>query len=306
MKKTLLLVDAFSQVFRGYFAVRALSTASGTPTNAVFAMAKLLLKLQQEYGQCDGAFVFDKGKCAARLELAPAYKANRPPMPEDLKVQMGPIRDLIRAFGWPIVESEGFEADDLIGAAAKAEKDREVLILSSDKDLSQLIDDRVKMLVPDRDGKGLLIRDIAATKAKFGVPPEGIVDYLSLIGDSSDNIPGVEGVGPKTAASLIVQFGSIESMLAAPEKIARESLRAKILNAKETLILNRKLIRLNFSAPLEGASFAKADPDYGKIRALAQQAELKSILRELEKHAPVPVPAPEKKDSPPDQLEFNF
>ena len=118
MKKKLLLVDAFSQVFRGYFAVRALSTASGVPTNAVFAMTKLLLKLQQDYGDCDGAFVFDKGKCTARLALAPAYKANRPPMPEDLRAQMEPIRNMIRAFGWPIVESEGFEADDLIGAAA--------------------------------------------------------------------------------------------------------------------------------------------------------------------------------------------
>ena len=256
MKKKLLLVDAFSQVFRGYFAVRALSTASGVPTNAVFAMTKLLLKLQQEYGDCDGAFVFDKGKCAARLELAPAYKANRPPMPEDLRAQMEPIRNMIRAFGWPIVESEGFEADDLIGAAAAADTEREVLILSSDKDLSQLINERVKMLVPDRDGKGLLVRDIEATKEKFGVPPEGIVDYLSLIGDSSDNIPGVEGVGPKTAASLISQFGSIEAMLAAPEKIAKENLRAKIMAAS--------VMRLQsvWKAPVEGcnvyAHYAKA------------------------------------------------
>lgn len=302
MKKTLLLVDAFSQVFRGYFAVRALSTAAGVPTNAVFALTKLLLKLQQEYGHCDGAFVFDKGKCTARLELAPAYKANRPAMPEDLRVQMEPIRNMIRAFGWPIVEAEGFEADDLIGAAAVSETDREVLILSSDKDLSQLINDRVKMLVPDRDGKGLLIRDIAATKEKFGVPPEGIVDYLSLIGDSSDNIPGVEGVGPKTAAALIAQFGTIDAMLAEPEKIAKENLRTKITAARDTLGLNRKLILLNFAAPLDGVSFAKADPDYGKIRELAEQSELKSILKELDKITPPPV----RPAAPPDQLEFNF
>jgi len=304
MKKTLLLVDAFSQVFRGYFAVRALSTAAGTPTNAVFALTKLLLKLQQEYGHCDGAFVFDKGKCTARLELAPAYKANRPPMPEDLRVQMEPIRNMIRAFGWPIVEAEGFEADDLIGAAAKAETGREVLILSSDKDLSQLIDDRVKMLVPDRDGKGLQIRDIAATQEKFGVSPAGIVDYLSLIGDSSDNIPGVEGVGPKTAASLIAQFGSIEAMLAAPEKIAKENLRNKITAARDTLELNRKLIRLNFNAPLEAADFTRAEPDYGKIRALAEQSELKSILKELDK-LPSPLETA-KPEQPPAQMEFDF
>ena len=302
MKKKLLLVDAFSQVFRGYFAVRALSTASGTPTNAVFAMAKLLLKLQQEYGGCDGAFVFDKGKCTARLALAPAYKANRPPMPEDLRAQMEPIRNMIRAFGWPIVESEGFEADDLIGAAAAADTEREVLILSSDKDLSQLINERVKMLVPDRDGKGLLVRDIEATREKFGVSPEGIVDYLSLIGDSSDNIPGVEGVGPKTAAALITQFGSAEAMLANPEKIAKENLRAKIVAARETLELNRKLILLNFAAPLDGASFTKAEPDYGKIRELAGQAELKSILKELDKLAP----APEPKASGGTQMTFDF
>ena len=304
MKKTLLLVDAYSQVFRGYFAVRALSTSAGAPTNAVFAMSKLLLKLQQDFGHCDGAFVFDKGKCTARLALAPAYKANRPPMPDDLRAQIEPIRDMIRAFGWPIVESEGFEADDLIGAAAIAESEREVLILSSDKDLSQLINNRVKMLVPDRDGKGLLVRDIAATQEKFGVPPEGIVDYLSLIGDSSDNIPGVEGVGPKTAALLISQFGSVEAMLAAPEKIAKENLRNKIVSARETLELNRKLILLNFAAPLDGVSFTKTDPDYGKIRELAEQSELRSILKELDKYQPAPEPVKEKNQ--PDQLEFNF
>ena len=304
MKKKLLLVDAFSQIFRGYFAVRALSTAAGTPTNAVFALTKLLMKLQQEYGDCDGAFVFDKGKCTARLELAPDYKANRPSMPEDLRVQLEPIRNLIRAFGWPIVEAEGFEADDLIGAAAKAETGREVLILSSDKDLSQLIDDRVKMLVPDRDGKGLLIRDMAATHEKFGVPPEGIVDYLSLIGDSSDNIPGVEGVGPKTAAALIGQFGSIEAMLAEPGKIAKENLRNKITASRERLERNRKLIRLNFDAPLEGADFTKSEPDYGKIRTLAEEAELKSILKELDK-LPTPRKAAEP-EQPPAQMEFNF
>ena len=306
MKKTLLLVDAFSQVFRGYFAVRALSTAAGTPTNAVFAMTKLLLKLQQEYGDCDGAFLFDKGKCTARLQLAPDYKANRPPMPEDLRLQLEPIRAMIRAFGWPIVEQEGFEADDLFGSAAAAENDREILILSSDKDLSQLISERVKMLVPDRDGKGLLIRDIAATKEKFGVAPEAIVDYLSLLGDNSDNIRGVEGIGPKTAAALLSQFGSIEAMLNSPEKIARENLREKILASREILERNRKLIRLNFTVPLTGVSFAKAEPDYGKIRELSEQSELRSILKELEQKSAIAAPAKKNTSSSPAQMEFDF
>lgn len=305
MKKTLLLVDAYSQVFRGYFAVRALSTSAGAPTNAVFAMSKLLLKLQQDYGHCDGAFVFDKGKCTARLALAPAYKANRPPMPDDLRAQIEPIRDMIRAFGWPIVESEGFEADDLIGAATVADPAREVLILSSDKDLSQLINDHVKMLVPDRDGKGLLVRDIEATVKKFGVPPAGIVDYLSLLGDSADNIPGVDGVGPKTAAVLLSQFGSIDAIFTDPEKVSKENLRTKLLAAKETLELNRKLIRLNLEAPLNGASFTKADPDYGKIRSLAEQSELKSIVKEADKLASE-LAAKAKVPAEAAQLEFDF
>ena len=304
MNRTLLLVDAYSQIYRGYYAVRSLSTAAGIPTNALFAMTKLLQKLQQEYRECDGAFVFDKGKCTARLELAPAYKANRPPMPEDLRCQIEPLREMIRAFGWPLVESEGVEADDLIGCAAVRMTDRKVLILSSDKDLSQLVNERVNMLVPDKDGKGLLIRDEAATLAKFGVPPSGIVDYLALIGDASDNIPGVEGVGPKTAAKLISEHGSLDAILANPEIVQRESLREKISAAKDILALNRKLITLNFEAPLDQASFDKAAPDYGQIRALAERFELKSILKELDKIHPAAVP--EKTPEQASQLEFQF
>ena len=214
MASPLLLIDSYSQIYRGYYAIRGLSTAQGTPTNAVFAMTKLLLRLRDEYPGYDGAFVFDKGRPAQRMLLAPSYKANRPPMPEDLRAQLDPIREMIRAFGWNIVEWDGSEADDLIAAAAERFHDRKVLIVSSDKDISQVIDERVEMLVPDHDSKGFHKRGVAETVAKFGVKPEGIVDYLALIGDSSDNIPGVEGVGPKTAAALLNQFGSIDNLIA--------------------------------------------------------------------------------------------
>jgi len=301
MENPILLVDSYSQIYRGYYAVRALTTASGVPSNAVFAMAKFLLKLQQDYGNCEGAFVFDKGRCAARLELAPQYKANRPPMPEDLRVQLDPIRELIEAFGWPILEKEGFEADDLIACVAEKSAPRKVRIISADKDISQVINDRVEMLVPDHDGKGFLVRDARATFEKFGVPPSGMVDYLAMVGDTSDNIPGVDGIGPKTAAALISQFGSIEAMLAAPEKIAREVIREKIIASAELLRLNRKLIQMDCNAPVEGASFAKKAPDYVKIKEIAERLELRSILRELEKTSENPPPA--EKTS---QMEFNF
>ena len=307
MDNPILLVDSYSQIYRGYYAVRALTTAAGVPSNAVFAMAKFLLKLQQDYGSWDGAFVFDKGHCAARLEIAPQYKANRLPMPEDLRSQMEPIRELIEAFGWPILEKEGFEADDLIACIAEKSAPHPVRIVSADKDLSQIIDDRVQMLVPNREGTGFLVRDIPATLEKFGVPPSGIVDYLALIGDSSDNIPGVEGIGPKTAAALISQFGSIDAMLAAPEKIAREALREKIVASADILRLNRRLIRMDCTIPMKDISFiGKSPPDFVKIREIAERMELRSILRELEKisGSTTPPPAPAGNDSA--QMEFKF
>ncbi len=306
MDNPILLVDSYSQIYRGYYAVRALTTAAGVPSNAVFAMAKFLLKLQQDYGTWDGAFVFDKGRCAARLGIAPQYKANRLPMPEDLRSQMETIRELIEAFGWPILEKEGFEADDLIACIAEKSAPRPVRIVSADKDLSQMIDDRVQMLVPDHEGKGFSVRDARATLEKFGVPPSGIVDYLALVGDSSDNIPGVEGIGPKTAAALISQFGSIDAMLAAPEQIAREALREKIVASADILRLNRRLIQMDCTIPMKDMSFLKkAPPDYPKIKEISERLELRSILRELEKISGTkPPPPPAGNNSA--QMEFKF
>ena len=277
MAAPLLLIDSYSQIYRGFYAVRSLTTAQGVPSNAVFAMAKLLLKFAKEYGEYDGAFVFDKGRPAQRMALAPAYKANRPPMPEELRCQLDPIRELIRAFGWNIIEWEGVEADDLIGAFAKKFTDRNVMIVSSDKDISQVIDDRIQMLVPDHDGKGFSVRGVAETVAKLGVGPDTIIDYIELNGDSSDNIPGVEGVGPKTAAALLNQFVSAEAMLSRAAEIKRDSLREKVLASSEILALNRKLIALDLTVPsglvLTEESFARREPDYKKIMRLLRTSE---------------------------------
>ncbi len=309
MASPLLLIDSYSQIYRGYYAIRGLSTAQGTPTNAVFAMTKLLLRLRDEYPGYDGAFVFDKGRPAQRMLLAPSYKANRPPMPEDLRAQLDPIREMIRAFGWNIVEWDGSEADDLIAAAAERFHDRKVLIVSSDKDISQVIDERVEMLVPDHDSKGFHKRGVAETVAKFGVKPEGIVDYLALIGDTSDNIPGVEGVGPKTAAALLNQFGSIDNLIAHADEIKREPLREKIRSSTDVMLLNRKLILLDKNVPeglmFSDETFRRTEPDYAKIRELASKMELRSVLRDLEKTAPPSVP-PAAVPSQASQMEFDF
>lgn len=281
----ILLVDSFAQIYRCYHAVRHLSTADGVPTNAVFAMTKFLLKLEKEYPSENGAFVFDKGRPHFRMELAPDYKANRPPMPEELQIQLPVIRELIQDFGWTIVEHDGYEADDLIGSIATAFPAHRVVIFSGDKDLSQVIDDRVEMLVPDPAGS-LTKRGVEEVVKKFGVPPSGIVDYLALIGDASDNIPGVEGVGPKTAAALLQQFGSGEEIFRRLDEVKRESLRAKLAQAKELFEKNVKLVTLDTAPPedvvWEICRLKRSAPDYAKIRAAAKKMELKSILREID------------------------
>ena len=207
-------------------------------------------------------------------------------MPEPLRQQMPAIRDMIAAFGWQSCQCTDYEADDLIACIAHAVTDRPVRIVSGDKDLSQLIDDRVSMLVPSPDGKQLLPRGVRETEEKFGVPPPLIIDYLALVGDASDNIPGVSGVGPKTAVSLLRQFGSIDAMLAAPEQIARESLREKIAASGELLKKNRRLVRLKDDPPPdfkpEAAAFVRKKNDWDAILCIAREMEFRSMYRDLE------------------------
>ena len=301
MSEPVLLIDSYAQIFRGYYAVRALSNKNGDPTNAIFAMMRFLMKLEEDHPGAPGAFVFDKGRPPHRLALAPDYKANRPPCPEDLQAQLPCIRELITAFGWNIIEAENTEADDLIASLAlHFEKDQDIRIISADKDIAQVIDEKIEMLVPDQAGKGFARRGLKEVEEKFGIPASAIVDYLAMIGDSADNIPGIAGVGPKTAAQLINKFGSIENMLAKVHEIERETLKKNI-----------ELVRL-VTTPPEGVTWSESHitrrvVDLDKIRAIAEQKELKSILRELDKlSAASPAPAapaePEEKGEELEQL----
>ena len=287
MENQIILIDAYSQIFRSFYAIRHLSNSRGEPTNAVFVFTRLLLKIQQEYPTGAGAMFFDCGKVGFRLKLAPEYKANRPPMPDALKQQLPIIREMAAAFGWPLLEEPEYEADDLIAAFAQALEPRQIRIISSDKDLAQLVDDRIHLLAPDPKNTGFEERGVAEIEAKFAVSPALIPDYLALLGDSSDNIPGVPGIGAKGAAQLLREFGPASEWLDHPEKLAGSKFAAKLTgDASEILRRNLALIKLRSDLPERFAADTRAalrrgSPQWSKIGELCRKCELKSILREL-------------------------
>ena len=292
----LVLIDAYSQIFRSFYAIRHLTTSKGEPVNALFVFTRLLLDLAKKYPSERGAMLFDCGKVAFRLKLNPEYKANRPPMPDELATQMPWIKMMAEAFGWPLVSCTDYEADDLTGAFALAEKSQEVRIVSSDKDLSQLVDDRVKLVSPGHGNTGALVeRGEAEVKEKFGVAPKLIPDYLALVGDSSDNIPGVPGIGPKSAAELLNACGAIETWIDDPERLPIEKFRKKLGGQSEFLRKNLQLVRLRCELPDELTSpetLARRAPDYAKIAELCRRFEFNRILRDL----PVPTPTSTEPD----------
>ncbi len=217
MNKTLLLVDGSSYLYRAFHAMPDLRSPEGAPTGAIHGMINMLRKLRNDYPAAYMACVFDaKGK-TFRDDLYPEYKAHRPSMPEDLARQIEPIHEAVRALGWPILMVEGVEADDVIGTLAvqAVEHGMEAVVSTGDKDLAQLVNDHVTLINTMSNEK----LDRAGVIAKFGVPPERIVDYLTLIGDSVDNVPGVDKVGPKTAVKWLTQYGSLDRVIACADDI---------------------------------------------------------------------------------------
>lgn len=292
--KPVILIDTYAQIYRSFYAIRSLTTNDGRPINALFGMAKFLLKIRSEFTDYDGAFVADLGK-PFRLELAPDYKANRPPTPDALKAQLPAIFELIKAFGWQVLEYETWEADDLISALTINFTDRTFQIMSADKDLAQLINERVTMLIPSHDGKGFELRNSDKVLDKFGVPPEQILDYLALIGDNADNIPGINGVGPKSAAKLLQQYKSIDGILAHADEINGKALKENIVSGRERLSVNRQLVGLRRTLPdcfpKTDVVFTRTEPDWQAILKIASEHHLTSIAKEVVKLSGLPMPS---------------
>ncbi|OGT96460.1 MAG: DNA polymerase I [Geobacteraceae bacterium GWB2_52_12] len=279
-KDTLYLVDGSSYIYRAYFAIRHLSSPSGHPTNAIYGFIQMLLKLLKDYNPHHVAVVFDAGKITFRTEMYPQYKANRLTMPDDLAVQMGPIREVVRAFNIPTLEMEGFEADDIIGALAArfAQNSGRVVVVTGDKDLMQIVTDKVTLLDTMKGKES----GIAEVIERFGVPPERVTDILGLAGDASDNIPGVPGVGEKTATKLIQQFGTLDQLLERSAEV-KGKVGEKLLAFREQALLSRRLATINCEVPVEIEldDLAAREPDQETLNAFFKKYGFTSLIKEL-------------------------
>jgi DNA polymerase-1 len=277
----LCLVDGSGYIFRAYFAMPPSSTSEGVPTNATFGFTNMLLRLLRESEGDAVAIIFDAGRKSFRNDFYPDYKAHRPEPPEDLIPQFDQIREATRAFSLPCIDMENYEADDIIATYARqaAEAGIEVTIVSSDKDLMQLVGGLVSMRDPM---KNLAIGPDQVIE-KFGVPPEKVVEVQALAGDSVDNVPGVPGIGVKTAAQLILEFGDLESLLARDEEIKQPKRRQNLLDYAEQARISRRLVELKDDVPVESdlAAFGLQDPDPATLRAFLERYEFKSILARL-------------------------
>jgi len=285
--KTLLLVDGSSYLYRAFHAMPDLRNSLNEPTGAIQGVLNMLRRLHKDYPSDYSACVFDaKGK-TFRDDIYPEYKANRASMPDELRAQIEPLHEAIKAMGWPLIMESGVEADDVIGALAK-QAEREgvrVIISTGDKDISQLVNEHITVVNTMRDAFRRVddVLDIAGVEKKFGIPPRLIIDYLVLIGDTSDNVPGVEKVGPKTAVKWLQEYGSLDNIVANADKIGGvvgENLR----KALPWLPTARELITIRCDVGIQEhlSDLAPQSMDKVKLAELFERFEFKSWRRELD------------------------
>ena len=249
------LVDGSGYIFRAFYAIRRMTTSNGQATNAVFGFTTMLLKVLKEHAPEHIAIAFDPGGKNFRHEMYPEYKANRSAPPEELPPQIPLIHQLVEALGIAKVVVPGFEADDVIGTLARQAEARgfDVVIITGDKDLMQLVDEHTSLIDELRMQKGQSDTSVIRREqviAKFGVPPERVIDVLALAGDSSDNVPGVRGIGEKTATELVNQWGDLESVLAHADDVKQPSRREKLKADAEAARLSKRLVTIREDVPV--------------------------------------------------------
>lgn len=280
-KSRLFLIDAHALCYRSYFAIPNLSTSKGQATNAVYGFVNTLRKILRDHSPEYIAVCFDEGRKTHRQEKFAQYKIQRPAMPDDLITQIPIIKDIVEAYNLPCFSKEGFEADDIIAtiAAKVSENDLSVVIVSDDKDMMQLVNDSIKTLGVRKD----ILWDEDKVKKRFGVEPHLMVDYIGLVGDSTDNLPGVMGIGETTARHLIKEYGTLENILTNIEKIKSQKIKDSLKEQKQTALLCKELALLETHVPLDfDLNMSKVnEPDYQRLYELFQELEFRKLAEEF-------------------------
>ncbi len=276
-EKTVYLIDGTAYIHRAYHAIRGLSNSKGLPTNAIFGFTRILIKLMQDRAPHYAAMFFDAKGPTFRHDVYPAYKANRPPMPDDMAVQIPHIKDVTAAYHLPIIEMEGFEADDLIGTYARLAEQGgfSVVMVTGDKDFMQLVTENAVIWDPMKE-KTL---DIHTIREDYGVEPRQLIDVMGLSGDTADNIPGVPGIGQKTALGLIQTHGDIEHLYEKVETITQKKLRENLTDFKDQALLSRELVTINTRVPVPAdlEDFKLTPPDTQALSQLFKILEFRQL-----------------------------
>ena len=289
----LLLIDGHYYVYRSFFAIRELSNSRGEPVNAIYGFVKTVRRMVKDLAPDIGAIVWDAGIPKRRSDLQPAYKETRAEMPDLMRPQLAFIQNLAPLLGFASLWLPDTEADDLLASYACAARARgdEVILATNDKDLFQLVDDRVKVYSTNKADlanptDNFILLGEEKVRAKWEVAPRQIGDVLALVGDSADNIPGVPGLGPKGAAKLLAEHGSLDALLANPDAVKNERIREKLNAARGQIIQNREMVRLDLDLPLPVALDALTiRPRYAELIATLESCEFKGLLAEVKAEA---------------------
>lgn len=294
----LLLVDGHYYLYRSFFAIRELTNSRGEPTNAIYGFIKALRRMVADVRPDRAAVIWDRGISERRATLQPAYKQHRPSMPDDMRVQEPIMQELVPLLGVASLWLPDTEADDLIASYA-VQHTGETVIATNDKDILQLVNERIRIYTtnkadlplpeagaPKASAATFALLGIDAVRAKWGVEPAQIADVLALTGDSSDNIPGVDGIGQKTAAALVTQFGTVEAMLARLNEVSSARIREKLLSQRDQIVDNRAMVGLDLDLPLpKSVDELAIAPRYPELIEALRNLEFRTLLAEVEKEA---------------------
>ncbi|HEX6767351.1 MAG TPA: 5'-3' exonuclease H3TH domain-containing protein [Polyangiaceae bacterium] len=286
MSADIVLFDTFSLLFRAFHALPSMCTTRGFPTSALYGFCSVVIKVLREQKPRGLSFAVDAPVRTFRAQRYAEYKAGRQKAPSELVLQLDRLDELLEAFGAPAFCVPGFEADDVLATLVRRlrAEGSSSLVVSGDRDLLQLVDETTRVLFMGRRGKDAVVYDEKAVEGRFGVAPAKLPTFVALVGDASDNLQGVPGIGPKTAAELVVEFGSVATLLEKLDSVRSEKLRESLRNARERLIMNEDLARLRDDVSLDDGPLALpvTSEALARLRALFEELEFKSLILRLE------------------------